>query len=548
MAVGTVQKFNDGAIRAAAEVETAIAAGDWTKAHAVANKAISRGLRHPVFFLMRAQRMEAGGHLQFALEDYQRAADLAPEDPNIHERVGLCAMKLKEHAIAVSAFDAALACDPNQQQILYLRGLCLTELGDHEGAEKSFEMAIAVDPTAANALATLSTILVRKGDGDRARELAQRALSIEPHHPTALVSLSLADLAQKRYADGERVIRELIANDNLTPSNRAQAFTMLGDALDGQKKYADAFAAYCQANEHHQRHYFSQYSGNPGSEAARHLINFFEGERAERWRPAEDTVEVEGEFEGHVFLLGFMRSGTTLLEQVLASNPDIAALEEKGLLSEPGERYFTSIPGLQKLADIHGEELANVRRDYWKRARALLPATSARIFLDKQPLNTSRLPLIVKVFPKARIIFALRDPRDVVFSCFRRHLRVTGTQYEFLLIENCARFYSNLMRLAEICRNKMPMNLLEHRYEDMVQDFDGRIQAVCDFIGVPFTDAMRNFSEQKIVADLRSPSAMQVRQPLYGDGIAHWRRYADQLAPILPILEPWVEKFGYPKD
>jgi tetratricopeptide (TPR) repeat protein len=548
MALDTAQKFDDSAIRVAAEVETAIAAGDWTKAHAAANRAISRGLRHPVFFMMRAQRMEEGGHLQFALEDYQRAAAVAPGDPKIHEAVGLCAMKLEEHAIAVSAFDAALACDPNLPLILYRRGVCLTHLSDHEGAERSYELALAIDPVAANVLADLSSIVVRKGEQEKARDLAHRALAIDPNQPMAMVSLALADQAQRRYADAERVLMNLLSTDLPQSFNRSQVHTLLGDALDGQKKYPEAFAAYCRANEGLLRQFSAKYSGNLGSEAARHLINFFEGEPAGRWRPAEDAVEVEGEFDGHVFLLGFMRSGTTLLEQVLASNPDIAALEEKGLLSEPGERYFTSFPGLQKLADIHGEELANVRRDYWKRARELLPTTSARIFLDKQPLNTSRLPLIAKAFPKARIIFALRDPRDVVFSCFRRHLRVTGTQYEFLLIENCARFYSNLMRLAEICRNKMPMNLLEHRYEDMVQDFDGRIQAVCDFIGVPFTDAMRNFSEQKIVADLRSPSAMQVRQPLYGDGIAHWRRYADQLAPILPILEPWVEKFGYPKD
>src|SRR5271169_3714604 len=101
MAVDTAQTFDDSAIRMAAEVEAAIAAGDWTRAHAASNKAISRGLRHPVFFLLRAQRMEEGGHLQFALEDYQRAAALAPEDPNIYERVGLCAMKLIEHATAV---------------------------------------------------------------------------------------------------------------------------------------------------------------------------------------------------------------------------------------------------------------------------------------------------------------------------------------------------------------------------------------------------------------------------------------------------------------
>ncbi len=158
------------------------------------------------------------------------------------------------------------------------------------------------------------------------------------------------------------------------------------------------------------------------------------------------------------------------------------------------------------------------------------------------------MALIAKLFPKASILFAIRDPRDVVFSCFRRHLKVTGTQYEFLSLDSCARIYSLIMRIGEICRDKMPLDVLEHRYEDMVQDFDGRIRAVCDFIGVEWAETMRNFDEHASIADLRSPSALQVRRPLYGEGIGQWRRYGEQLKPVLPILEPWVTKFGYPRD
>jgi hypothetical protein len=82
----------------------------------------------------------------------------------------------------------------------------------------------------------------------------------------------------------------------------------------------------------------------------------------------------------------------------------------------------------------------------------------------------------------------------------------------------------------------------------MVQDFDGRVRAVCEFVGVEWSDTMRRFDEHASVADLRSPSALQVRRPLYGEGVGQWRRYGAQLKPVLPILEPWVEKFGYPRD
>ncbi len=100
-----------------------------------------------------------------------------------------------------------------------------------------------------------------------------------------------------------------------------------------------------------------------------------------------------------------------------------------------------------------------------------------KVFVDKQPLNTVKLPLIAKLFPNAKIIFALRDPRDVVFSCFRRHFKVNATMFEFLNLTDSARFYAAIMALAEVLRDKLPLNLFEHRYEDMVVDFETRVRA-----------------------------------------------------------------------
>jgi len=392
------------------------------------------------------------------------------------------------------------------------------------------------------------SIAIRKGETEKARTLAEASLAVDPNQATAIVSLGQADMAERRYADAEKRFADLLAADILYPANRPQVWTLLGDALDAQKRYAEAFSIYGRGNEELRRFHAAEQGDGNAREAARNLIGYFENERTDRWKAPDDGGFVDGAFEQHVFLLGFMRSGTTLLEQVLASNPNIVALEEKGLLVHAGEEYLTSFNALENFAAFDGEALAKLRREYWQKVREYLPDSTAKVFVDKQPLNTTKLPLIAKLFPRARILFAIRDPRDVVFSCFRRNFKVTGTQYEFLNIETCARIYSLIMRIGEICREKMPLNVLEHRYEDMVQDFDGRIRAVCDFIGVEWAETMRNFDEHASVADLRSPSASQVRRPLYSEGIGQWRRYGEQLKPVLPVLEPWVEKFGYPRD
>jgi len=540
--------IDDPAARAAAEVKQAIADGDLQRGLDIATRAISRGLRHPQFFMLRGRRMEAGGHRQFALEDYQRAAAIAPDDIAVQEAVASCAAELRNYRAAVDAYRAILAQDWNRADIHHHLGTALANMGDSEEAQRSQEAAIEVDPQFADALASLALILARKGESEKARALAERALAIEPRQATAMVAMGQAFMSDRNHAAAETWFAKLLDANILFPENRAPVLTLLADALDAQKKYPEAFRFYVQANEELRRVHAPEQAVNAAPEAARSLITYFENERSGRWAAPDDGGPVDGEFDSHVFLLGFMRSGTTLLEQVLASNPNIVALEEKGLLLRPGEEYLTSVFALDRLATLSPEELKKLRTQYWAKVREYLPDATARVFVDKQPLNTSKLPLIAKLFPKARILFAIRDPRDVVFSCFRRNFKVSGTQYEFLNIESCARIYSLIMRVGEISREKCRLNVLEHRYEDMVEDFDGRIRAVCEFIGVEWAETMRRFDEHRMVADLRSPSALQVRRPIYREGVGHWRRYHDQLKPILPVLEPWAKKFGYPAD
>jgi len=548
MSVDAQADIEDPAARFAADVKSAIAEGDLQRALDLSNRAISRGLRHPQFFLLRGRRSEAAGHLQFALEDYQRAAALAPDDAGAHEAVAACATKLGNYRPAAEAYSAILAIDWNRPDIHNQLGGALANLGESETAQRSHENAVQLDPQHVDSLASLALILARKGNGSEARDVAAKALAIDPRQPTAMVAMGQAYMADRLYVEAEKCFADLLAADILYAENRAPVLTLLGDALDAQKKYADAFPCYVQANEELRRQHAVGQGNNGAPEAARGLITYFENDRTERWSTPDQGGAVEGEFDQHVFLLGYMRSGTTLLEQVLASNPNIVALEEKGLLAQPGDEYLTSGGALETLATLSEVELTKLRKQYWRKVREYLPDATAKVFVDKQPLYTSKLPLIAKLFPKARILFAIRDPRDVVFSCFRRNFKVSGTQYEFLNIESCARIYSLIMRVGEVSREKCTLNVLEHRYEDMIEDFDGRIRAVCDFIGVEWAETMRRFDEHRSVADLRSPSALQVRRPLYKDGVGQWRRYAEQLKPVLPILEPWAVKFGYARD
>jgi hypothetical protein len=250
----------------------------------------------------------------------------------------------------------------------------------------------------------------------------------------------------------------------------------------------------------------------------------------------------------HVFLVGFPRSGTTLLEQVLAAHPDVVAMEERTCLVDSAKEFFGSNTDLDRLAGLSGAELEPWRQAYWKRVAEAGITPSKRVFLDKMPLNAVFLPLIAKLFPSAKILFALRDPRDVVLSCFRRRFAMNAGMYEFTSLETTCAYYGAVMRLTQVYREKLAMEVFEARHESLLADFESEARRLCDFLGVEFNDEMRGFGARARGQNIDTPSSAQVARGLSVSGLAQWQRYRPQMETVLPWLAPFVSQFGYPEN
>ncbi len=248
-----------------------------------------------------------------------------------------------------------------------------------------------------------------------------------------------------------------------------------------------------------------------------------------------------------MFLVGFPRSGTTLLEQVLAAHPAVEAMEEHPCLADSATAFFGSDAALDRLAALTGDELAPWREAYWRRVAEAGAAPSKAVFIDKMPLNLVFLPLIAKLFPSAKILLALRDPRDVVLSCLRRRFAMNAGMYEFTTLQSTAAYYEAVMTLAQVYRQTLALDICETRHEDLVGDFDTEARRLCDFLGIEFRGEMRGFAGRARAQNIDTPSSAQVARGLSTAGLAQWRRYREQLSPILPVLAPFVARFGYPE-
>jgi tetratricopeptide (TPR) repeat protein len=539
--------FTDPQLLAA--VQSAAASGDMVRAGGLARLAIERGVEHPMLLSLAGYSLWAEDRPADAIPILYRARRMAPRDPNVLHLLALCLGAVGRNSDAVEAYEATIAAEPGFAPARFNLGALKQELGELDTARTLYEQALELDPDYPQALALLADLEAKGGRMPAARGLGERALARDPDQFPAVSALTLADLAEGRTGEAEARLRTALDAGRLSPLNRAIADNLLGDVLDARGEPVRAFEAYARSKAQFHRVYaprFGQADVETPLAHARRLLLAFEASPAEAWARGPATAPVADGPRVHVFLLGFPRSGTTLLEQVLAAHPEVTALEEKDTLIDSWLEYLMPPHGLTALAQASEAELEGKRALYWSRVRAQGGAPEGRVFVDKMPINTVQLPVIARLFPDARVLFARRDPRDVVLSCFRRRFGMNPFMYQLTTLQGAAGYYDAVMALAAAYIARLPLSLRIVRYESLVTDFEAEARAACDFIGLDWTDALKDFAATARGRTINTPSSAQVVRGLYGEGAGQWRRYREGLAPVLPTLDAWAERFGYP--
>lgn len=531
-----------------ARIGAAARSGDDARAYELAIRALDDGLQHPLPYNVRGSHFWNRGQYREALSDFESARTLTPRNPAVWNAIGNCLLKLTRWREAIAAFDSAIGYGPNFARAHHHRGMALQMVGQRAPAKSAFQTAIGIRPDYADAYGSLALLSIDEGDCGQARNYAKRALEYKPAQPTALIALAATDFEEQLTADAEARIRELLDHARFGDDPHANdVLGALGDTLNRQGNVALAFETYTALHKRRHEIHAGRFMGRRAIDHVTRMLAYFRDSTP--WVPSRTARPVRGAASGHVFLLGFARSGTTLLETVLATSDRTTVLDERDCFPVEARELLQTNSGLDRLAALEENELMPWREAYWDAVRNNGAQVSGRVFVDKWPFNSHRMPLLSKLFPDARILFAIRDPRDVVLSCFCRRFVINSDTFEFLLLEDCARFYAGVMGLAEEYRRKLPVRLHMHRYEDMIVDFDATVRAVCEFIGISWSADMREFrSSIEGNIDRNSQSKQQLSQGLYTGAVGQWRRFENELNPILPILQPWIERFGYPSN
>jgi tetratricopeptide (TPR) repeat protein len=529
------------------EVTALLARSEVVKAVDLARKSLDSGVEAPLLLNLRAYWLEGQNRPRDALSDLTRARALAPDDPMVLNALGLCLAKLGKLDEACDAFRRCVDLAPEFGPGHFNCGWSLEELGELDSARDAFEAAARLDPRSPVPAGRLAALAARRGQWDAVRSHAEQAFALEPDHAAAAIALASADLAAKSYGPARRRLGQLIDSTIISPQDRATAIGLIGDVLDAQAQYREAFAAYSGSNMLFKSIYAERLAAQsqmPMGEYVEWLSEAFD--RSGPWsRPAEAARSTGDGPSRHIFLLGFPRSGTTLLEEVLACHSGISTTGEKDALDDIVVDALAIPSHLEQLRTLGDRDASAYRARYWESLRKFGVPVEGRILIDKQPFNTVRLPLIAKLFPDARIVFCLRDPRDVVLSCFRRRFSVNGANIEFLDLERTASLYDAVMRLAAAFREKLPIQVHETKNEDLVDNFESEMRALCEFVGIEWVEEFRDFAKRSSARQVATPSAVQIQRGIGREGIGHWRNYEMDMTPVLPLMNAWAEKLGY---
>jgi tetratricopeptide (TPR) repeat protein len=521
------------------QIDAALAAGDAATAVAVARRALAAGDTDPFTRNLVAWQQAEDGDLEGAEAMARHGLATAPGDPGLLTTLGLSLRRQGRLSEALQAFDTAIAVAPDYPLAWLERGFALHQGSSLQLAEESYRRAAGLDPSRAQAFAGVAAIAAMRGDVAEARDFAARALVVDPDDAVAHCAVARCDIAAGAAADAVERLRWLLAKPALTVENHSAASSLLGDGLARLGDPAGAVTAYVAAKSD----LAARFPHLAAAESHLHLTERIDAQvvaGSVRWQAPEPA----GATRGLAFLLGYPRSGTTLVENVLASIAGVEALEELPTFAAAEAAFLVADGGAARLDQIDAATAEALRTAYWQRVGDFGIGPDARLFVDMDPMKTIDLPLIGRLFPHAPIIVMRRDPRDVVLSCFRQNFAASPIALEFTTLESTARHYDATMRLQRHCLSRIANPVLELRYEELVGDFDAVTRRLCAFVGLPWSETLRDFGETARRRNVNTASVGQVRKGLFNGG-GQWRPFAGQMASALPILEPWVSAFGY---
>jgi len=481
--------------------------------------------------------------LDGAVKHYEQALTIKPEFAEAHSNLGNALQELGQLETAVKYYEQALTIKPEFAEAHSNLGVIFQELGQLEEAVKRYEQALAIKLDYAEAHSNLCELYYKSNMISELRSALTRAQKKLPENEPSLL-FRLAQLAnhEKHFEDCRQFL-ELISPDELAPKLKIGSSELLAKTYNKLNLYQQAFNQFEITNrivlqeldtkKVNGQCYFQQVSQSLGA-----------------WSNTTDipwaASQAINQQHSLVFLVGFPRSGTTLLDSILRSHPELSVVEEKPMVRIMYNHLKGSVTPAS-LAILNNHQINELRGIYFKELATHLSSNMKHtLVIDKFPLNIIHVGLIHRIFPDAKFILALRHPYDCVLSCFMQNFKLNDAMANFLTLEDSAKLYGTTMRLWDEYNKVLDLNVGQLKYENLIQDLQATLIPLLNFLDLDWDDNLLNYQQTALSrGQINTPSFNQVTQKLYTQANGRWKNYQGQMKEVSSWLDPWVDYFNY---
>lgn len=495
---------------------------------------------------MLALCLQQFGQVEQAIQFLQRAISINPASAKANNHLGQAWLEKGWIDRAITNLRIAVRLKADYTDAYKHLIIALLASSMHHEAVEACHKALQNAPANADIYCHLAVAYEQTHQLEEARSAAEKALKKDP----ALVRASLIIAKLDKRAGNLEAARLRLLPELKKSLPALQISTLaaeLGDVLDRMGDFDAAYRSFDTGNQTLSKTITPAQAAQPSifDQINRHQ-NWFTQTSVKNWKNTESANDKPSP----IFLVGFPRSGTTLTEQVIASLGSIVPSDEKPVLS----CLIAELPMLlnrpfrypEDLGHLNAEELNRLRARYWMLVDAMIGTPEkGKKLLDKLPLNIIDLGMVYRLFPDARVIVVLRDPRDCCLSCFMQAFSLNQAMVNFLSIEQSAKLYAAAMNLLKHYQSVLGLQFQVVRYEDMVTDLETEARKLVEFCGEKWDDTVLRYFEHARRRNVSTPSYSAIASPIYSKSLNRWRNYEAQLQPVFSILEPYIKEFNY---
>lgn len=493
--------------------------------------------------------MVASGNAKLAINLIEKAISINPEESLYYSNLANVLKGCGSIDEAIIMFSQALSINPGLEYALLGLGQTLFEQDKYEEAIPFLNRYLELHPDYVQGYNYLGEIYESLHDQDNAELNANRALELDPTNPlaTRILSTLLRRKGQvKKALDKLSQINIPDAIDEDTNIVARSIYFELGKLYDSCQDSEHAYTNFVEGNQ-----LLSDLDKKKGVDKNTYLSlvkrieQCLSADWVKAWNPMPDTLAATS--RPPIFIVGFPRSGTTLLDQVLDSHPLLHVIEEKPIihtLIDMISGFEQGYPGT--LAGLTEQDVRELQRLYYHLLTEYIELSDEVTLVDKNPLNLVHAAMIERIFPGAKFILMLRHPCDTCFSCFMQPFRENNAMANFYTIEDSIHLYDQVMRVWRKSTELLPINYYAIKYESLVDNFDAEIRKLFNFLEIEWDDSVKDYmSHARQRGRIRTPSYNQVTRPIYKEAKYRWKRYEKYLAPYMSKLTPYIKYFDY---